>query len=144
MKKSLLFLALALVGCVGAKEGTYTTSIFNPAPPQIIQNEKCEDIPAVQVFQVLDDYALANVCKKREYSDDYSCLGMTVYVLKNKDELLYDDKIIEPKEGQCISFSGTYKYEAKSKVIKTVPKMKMIDAEISNPEYDRWLKEQEN
>jgi len=143
MKKLWTLFALVLAGCTGANDGTYTTSIFNPAPPQTIRNEKCENIPAVRIFQVLDNFALAFTCEKSEYRDNYSCLGMTVYVPKDKNDLLYDDKIIKPKDGQCISFNGTYKYDTKGDRGKTVPKLKMVDAEIPNPEYIKWEKTQQ-
>ena len=141
MKKLSLFLGLMLVGCVGAKDGTYRTSIFNPAPPQVIRNEKCEDVPAVKIFQVLDNFALAFVCES--YSDSDSCFGMTVYVPKKKDSMFYDGKIIRPEDGECISFNGTYKYQSKDGMQHTVPKIKMADAEFPNPEYEQWEKEQQ-
>lgn len=135
MKKSLLLFAIVLAGCAKVGDGMYRTSIFNPAPPQMIRNEKCEDIPAVKVSQVLSNYVLADVVKT-------GTDRVIVAVPKSKGESYYNDKIIEPKEGQCISFSGTYKYRANDEQTRTVPKIKMVDAEVPNPEYEEWLKEQ--
>ena len=144
MKKSFIMLSLLLTACVGSQnDDLHTTSIFNPAPAQTIRNEKCENVPAIKLFQVLDNFALAYTCEERSYSDEYSCYGMTVYVPKNKNELFYDDKIIEPKEGQCISYNGTYKYESRNGAQHTVPKVKIIESELPNPEYQKWVKGQE-
>lgn len=143
MDREVLLLSLMLAGCVNSQnDGLYSTSIFNPAPPQTIRNEKCEDVPAVKIFQVLDDYALADTCEKSSYTEKYSCYGMTVYVQKGKNELFYDNKIIEPKGDQCISYSGTYKYESQNGAQHTVPKIKIINAEIPNPAYQKWENEQ--
>ncbi|MBQ4472168.1 MAG: hypothetical protein II942_02870 [Alphaproteobacteria bacterium] len=150
MKKSLVFFALALVGCVGAKEGTYTTSIFNPAPPQMIRNEKCEDIPAIRVFQVLDKSILARACEYGKYTGDLFCDGYVIYMKKEKGKIYYDDLKIEPKNNECFMYVDSYTYETqqynkdtKSFEKKTVPVAKIVDAEVPNPEYDKWLKEQE-
>ena len=142
MKKIFLLLCILplLAGCV---KNSGTSSIFSTEPAQTIRNEKCEDIPAVKIFQVLDDFSLANTCDSAKYTEGLHCFGYTVYVPKEKGELYFDDKVIKPKDGQCISYSGTYQYEAKNGSEKTVPKVKIVNSEVPNPEYKKWLKEQE-
>ena len=50
--------------------------------------------------------------------------------------------VVQPKDGQCFTYGGTYKYESKNGVQHTVPKVKFVDAETPNPEYQKWLNEQ--
>ena len=97
---------------------------------ELVLNEKCEDIPAVKIFQVLDKFALANACETNEYDKDLTCFGLTVYVPKKEGKIYYDDQIIKPSKKQCISFEETYQYEAgrgEFKRMKTVPVLKIIN-----------------
>ncbi len=140
-----IFLLLCILSLLaGCARKSITSSIFSIEPAQTIRNEKCEnDVSAIKIFQVVDDFALATTCEYGEYTNDLHCFGYTVYIPKEKGQLYFDGKVIKPKDGQCISYSGTYQYEAKNGSEKTVPKVKMIDAEVPNPEYKKWLKEQE-
>lgn len=132
MKKLVLILPIIMCGCANHSK------MFDPAPSKTIINSKCEDIQSYRVIQVLDKGALALAC-----DSEYGCAGMVVFVPNGKDEMLYDDKIIKPEFEKCIAYSGVYKYENRQEMLKTVPKLKFIDSEVSNPEYDRWLKEQD-
>ena len=83
------------------------------------QNPKCEDMNAVEVFQTLDDGALALGCEKESFG---TCLGKIVFVPKQKGEILYDDKRITAPEGKCIVFDDVYTYTTKKdKDRKIVP-----------------------
>ena len=109
-------------------------------------NPKCEDIPAVKIFQVFDDYALAYACDARYYYlyGDIGCqVGMVVYVPRYEGDILYNEKIIKPIEGMCISFDGIYTYETIDKFIRTIPKIKMINSQISKHKYQNWLDKQQ-
>ena len=122
MRKLFFISAALLCGC--AQISDRVKSFLSP-------NEKCENIPAVEIFQVTDKFALASACEYLPYSENYSqnfsCTGMTVYVAKTADDLFYDELILEPPRGKCISFSGTYQYETNFGTVKTIPVLKMID-----------------
>lgn len=138
-KINLVLCLLLLSGCV--KHDDFIISIpFDDTPPKMINNTRCENIVAIKIFQVLDNYSLAHVCEEVSYSDDLSCYGHTVYISKNKNELHFDDKIIKPQEGKCFSYNGVYKYEAMNGMSHTVPKIKFIDSKIKNPAYTEYQK----
>ncbi len=145
MKEYIIALScLVLFGCAGSNICTESNILETiSAPPKTIPNQKCENVPAVKVFQVLDTFALATACKYSEYTNNLMCWGHTVYINKEKDKIYYDDQIIKPEDGKCIVYYGTYKYESKDKIIRTIPKIKFVKAEIENPEYKKYLKEKE-
>lgn len=137
MKKYFIILScLILFGCT---ENNILETVT--APSKTIHNQKCENVPAVRVFQVLDTFALATTCEYGKYTGDLYCWGHTVYVPKDKGKIYYDDQIIKPEEDKCIVYSGTYKYESEDERVRTVPKIKFVKDEIENPEYTKWVKE---
>lgn len=83
-------------------------------------NEKCEDFPAVKIFQVLDDFSLGFACKTFDAKDLF-CLGFTVYIPKENGKIYYDDQIIKPSAGKCFVFNDTYRYETRNGTLKTIP-----------------------
>ncbi len=137
MKKFVLLLSVLVCGC--------TLPAVITQPSKTIENPKCSDFSnkTFEILQTLsnENGALAYVCKQ-EYST--SCLpGMVVFLKKPKNTLFYDEQIISPSsEEKCLIIDGTYEYTTKNKVLKTVPKLKMIDKYIPNPEYEKWEKEQ--
>ena len=64
-------------------------------------NENCEKYRALEVFQTLDDGALARVYNKT----------MVIFIPKEVDDTLYDEKIIKPSYDKCFVMNGTYKYD---------------------------------
>lgn len=94
------------------------------------RNPKCEDINSFKVFQVVDDFVLANVC---EDSDTSLCMGHTVIFKKEKGKIYFDDQIINVKGNECAIYTGTHKYPTKFGY-KTVPIVKIIDSQNLNPE----------
>ena len=127
-------LSIVLVGCA-------TLQTINK-PSETIANPKCENIPAVEVFQVLDKFVLANACEAK-YGDICFFRKHVVYLAKEKDKIYYDDQKIVPSSDQCFEYVGTYKYTTKAESEKVVPKAKLVSSRIANPEYDSWKKEQE-
>lgn len=135
MKKFLILSVLATCSCsiINGNEFDAATVYTPPAKKvkkELVLNEQCEDIPAVKIFQVLDKFALADACETNEYDKDLTCFGLTVYVPKKEGKIYYDDQIIKPSKKQCISFEGTYQYEAgrgEFKRMKTVPVLKIIN-----------------
>ncbi len=126
-------LSIVLVGCA-------TLQTIN-RPSETIPNPKCEDIPALEVFQVLDKFVLANTCENKSYG--MFCSFPVVYVEKEKGKIYYDDQKIIPSADQCFEYVGTYKYTTKAESEKVVPKAKLVSSKIANPEYELWKKEQE-
>ena len=92
--------------------------------PKPIRNPKCADIQKYRIFQVIDDGALAFACDS-QYGNEL-CSGMVAYIPKMIDSNYYDELIVEPVGGQCISYEGVYKYSTKDGYNKTVPILKFI------------------
>ena len=126
-------LSIVLGGCA-------TLQTINK-PSETIPNPKCENIPALEVFQVLDKFVLANTCENKSYG--LFCSFPVVYVEKEKGKIYYDDQKIIPSADQCFEYVGTYKYTTKAESEKVVPKAKLVSSKIANPEYELWKKEQE-
>lgn len=81
-------------------------------------NEHCQkDIEEVEIFQVFENGALANVCEHGLRS----CYGMVVAVPKEKGEELWDKKRVKAPEEKCIVINDTYKYISKDGANRTVP-----------------------
>lgn len=136
MQKIALFtLCVTLAGCT-------TLQTINK-PSETIPNPKCENIPALEVFQVLDKFVLADACEE-EFGDICFKHTHVVYVEKEKDKIYYDDQKIIPSSGQCFEYVGTYKYTTRTEANKVVPKAKLVSATVPSPEYENWKKEQEN
>ena len=134
MKKLLLeILSVALAGCA-------TLQTMNK-PSETIPNPKCENIPALEVFQVLDNFVLTNTCEEKSYGT--FCSFPVVYVEKEKDKIYFDDQKIIPSTDQCFEYVGTYKYTTRAEANKVVPKAKLVPSRIPNPEYEVWKREQE-
>jgi hypothetical protein len=127
MKKIFIILLIFICGCETTK-----TSIQSKTdePSKTIRNPKCEDIKSFKVFQVLDNFVLANVCRD---SDDQYCFGHVVYFPKEKGKIYFDDQIIKVKDNECAIYIGTHQYQTKNGY-KTVPIVKIIDSQITNPE----------
>jgi len=72
-----------------------------------------------EVFQVVESgCALAN-------ADD--SFGAIVFIIPNENQQFYDDKKIVLKNDQCAQYVGTYKYNTKIGIEKTVPAVRIID-----------------
>lgn len=118
MRKLLLILPLIFCGCATTDLGSSTTSS--------VRNSKCEKgIHSFKVFQVIEDRVLASVCE----SNDRLCIGHTVIIpVDTRDGIHFNDQIINIKSGQCPVFTGTYKYENREGLERTVPTATIIDS----------------
>lgn len=108
-----------------------TKKIVESTPPKNVVNSKCQSFKKIKIFQVLDNFALANTC-----DNDY-CFGPVVYIPKEKGEIYYDEQKITPPNNKCFGFNGTYQYETKDERTKTVPKIAFINATVPNPKYNK-------
>lgn len=114
------FLIVSLYGCAEMQTTpkTESKSSLNKDDIKRELNEKClANIEEVEVFQVLNDGALAKAC---EQSSSY-CLGMVVAVPQIQNEELWDKKRIKAPNGKCIVVNGTYKYTSNDGNNRTVP-----------------------
>lgn len=72
-----------------------------------------------EVFQVVESgCALA-------HADD--SFGAIVFIIPNENQQFYDDQKIVLKNDQCAQHVGTYKYNTKMEIEKTVPAVRIID-----------------
>ncbi|ACC99003.1 hypothetical protein Emin_1455 [Elusimicrobium minutum Pei191] len=108
MKKLIFILPIIFLGCATAS----TQSARE-------RNEKCSEFEEVEVFQTFNDGGLAYVCERKSY--DNCAMGMTVAVLKERGEDLWDSKRIKAPKGKCFAYDGVYKYISKDERGRTVP-----------------------
>lgn len=87
------------------------------------QNKYCENIEEVEIFQTLDNYALAKICKNK---DAIACLGPVVKI-EEENIPLYDGKRITTPEDKCVIFFDTFQYETQKGTLKTVPILKFYN-----------------
>ena len=72
-----------------------------------------------RVFQVVESgCALA-------HADD--SFGAIVFIIPNENQQFYDDQKIVLKNDQCAQHVGTYKYNTKMEIEKTVPAVRIVD-----------------
>lgn len=72
-----------------------------------------------EVFQVVESgCALA-------HTDD--SFGAIVFIIPNENQQFYDDQKIVLKNDQCAQRVGTYKYNTKMEIEKTVPAVRIVD-----------------
>ena len=74
------------------------------------------------LIQVIDNGSLAMACENT-YGIE-SCMGLTVFIPKEKGKIYYDDKIVEPSTDKCIIYADVYRYTANRGDTRTVPKIK--------------------
>ncbi len=124
MKYCFLLLFLFLIGCFNGE----SLEEINKASSKIVLNEKCENVSAFEVFQVLDKFVLAHTCDSNDYK---FCSGLVVYIMKEKNKIYYNDQIIHVPDGKCPEYYDTFTYES-SLGSRTVPKVKWSHKEIHN------------
>lgn len=80
-----------------------------------------------KVFQVLDDtHALAN--GSDFYDADFALFsGMVVMIVGDEGTHFYDDQIISTTKGKRFYQIGTYRYQTKNDLDKTVPVVALLD-----------------
>ena len=84
-----------------------------------VDNLYCEhEYSKYKIFQVLSDYVLASGC---DSSTDTYCYGRTVAILKEENELYFDNKFLAPQNEYCATYIGIHQYEGKDGNYHTVP-----------------------
>ena len=106
MKILLLFLPIILAGCVSAS------------------GELC--VKQVEIFQTLEDGALANECKFDwdNLATECSAFNNTIFVLNQEGVEYYDGLKVKTPSGNCAVRDGVYKYISKHERSTTVPKVR--------------------
>lgn len=80
-----------------------------------------------KVIQVLES-GDALACEQELRPGGYSMsTGLVVLFEEEDGRPYYDDQIIEVSRGQCVKQIGTYKYESRQEIEKTVPIVKVCD-----------------
>jgi hypothetical protein len=127
----LIAIMIAVSACETPQPHRYTP-IKAPPQPTTMTNPDCEEVSQFRVFQVLDDFALANACEATSHGDFITCFGHTVYLPREPGKIYYDDQIIKSPPGKCVVYVGTHQYET-ARGYKTVPVVKFVDARIPIP-----------
>jgi hypothetical protein len=110
MKSLLWILPIVLVGCA---TGTRTN----------VPDGECTSVSQVEIFQALNDGALANECYFNwdKLTTECSAFNQTVFIKNAKEVEYYDGMKLELKNNQCFKRKGVYKYESKDNRARTVP-----------------------
>lgn len=141
-----LFIALLLSGCAGVHTASTIREAFIPqkqiSNPPTIRNQNCIDRNQFKVMQVVEYGVLAHLCPidfpsfYRNAFDACMSEGDLIFIPVSPSENDYvDDQKVTLAEDQCIMENGTYRYETKSDIIKTVRKIRIIDSQVPNPRY---------
>jgi hypothetical protein len=131
IKILIIVLLIFIFGCgiIQTHNQKTASEITQTSNNKTMRNPKCEEVKSFRVFQVLDSFVLANVCKD---DDDGLCLGHTVYFYKEKGKIYFDDQRIKVKDNECAIYTGTYQYQTNDGRRRTVPIVKIIDSQIQN------------
>ncbi len=123
MKKWLIYVLGIITGVILTFAFAFCVNLSNNS--EIIGLEMFEDpgdymeYSQFEVFQVVESRcALA-------HADD--SFGAIVFIIPNEKQQFYDDQKIVLKNDQCAQHVGTYKYNTKGGIEKTVPAVRIID-----------------
>ena len=162
MKKLFTGICFILCGCgqQNPAAGYWTSPVRNEPPKResaqaepakevpekkdssrLIKNEKCENLPAVRIFKVTNDFSLARACRDGEKSGETFCSGHIVYLPREEGRLHYDGQNIKPNSGKCFSYNGTYRYTDGEGETHFVPKAEVVDSMVEEPDWNSYLLE---
>lgn len=100
-------------------ENSITGLSFFDSPGQVM------DVQEYKIIQVIDDeYALATALSDKKYN---LYTGIVVLLVSNGESGFYDDKIIKAPKGKFFRQIGTYRYENRIEMLKTVPAIGIFD-----------------
>lgn len=87
-----------------------------------VKNPYCEnEFDSYEVFQVLQDFVLANGCEVTSYDKCNTLHGRVFMFPKQGEEIYFDKKILSPSDNFCSVYAGIFTYENKAGNINTVP-----------------------
>ena len=132
MKKSIVFLLGMLTGAVLtfiilAVIGTASGATSDNGVTNYDQPREYVETKSFKVLQVLDDNAALVTGGEKLFDDEFIYSG-PVYLMRNdKGKYYYDDEVISVPSNKVLRYTGTYKYEAKSGMHKTVGIIEIMD-----------------
>lgn len=100
-------------------------------------NPYCEnEFSAYEVFQVLEDFALAEGCAKGVSG---SCAGSGRYFVipQKHGEPYFDGLLLQLGKDECSVYAGTYTYKARNDMEHTVPVLMFIPKKIDKLQIDK-------
>ncbi|MDT3357247.1 MAG: hypothetical protein LIR35_06675 [Bacteroidota bacterium] len=89
--------------------------------------DEAKNFEIIQV--VFDDAALANSGKEMEYTGSIFYTDPVVLILSEQKNTFYDDQIVKCPKDSKVMRVGTYKYQTKMGVWKTVPIIRFVNAQ---------------
>lgn len=120
MKKNIfVFIYTLLTGCA-------TATIFS-------DNKNCISTREFEVFQALNDGALAHSCT---FVEGCSAFNQLVYLDWDPDIEYYDGLTVKVPSNKCAVQDGVYKYTTKQDIMKTVPIIKFEYKDNAKSEQD--------
>ena len=126
----LTILSLVVIGKAMATTDTDTVTeeTANHVPGLNLFDEPGEEFsaPSFEVMQVL----ASNVALAHSGETEYGIttyFGTLVLLIGDENTHFYDDQIVEVKSGQVARHIGTYQYQTKMEMQKTVPVIKIFD-----------------
>lgn len=124
----LTILTLVVIGKAMATTNTITEETANYYPGLTLFEQPGEEFsaPSFQVMQVLSSNMALAHSEKTEYGIT-NYYGTLVLLIGDKNTHFYDDQIVKVKSGQVALHIGTYQYETKLEMHKTVPVIKISD-----------------
>lgn len=142
MKKWVVFLLRIVTGCiltflaliviVKAMNSTTTDTITeenaNYYPGLTLFEHPGEEFvaPSFEVMQVLSSNMALAHSGENEYGET-TYYGTLVLLIGDENTHFYDDQIVKVKSGQVVRHIGTYQYETRMEMAKTVPVIKIFD-----------------
>ena len=113
MKKTLLLLIFFITSCSSLNNIESIKKTF-------YDNENCSNMKEFEIFQTLEDGALANLCE-----DGYCSVYNQIVFLDNQHNIFYYDGMkVKASNDKCAVVDGVYRYESKDERIRTVPIIK--------------------
>ena len=139
MKKWVVFLLGSITGAIltivilviigmSMNNSTMGGGTTNSYPGLVIFEQPAEEIkaPSFRVMQVIsNNMALAHAGENKYGEVWYN--GMLVLLTGDEGTYFYDDQIVEVPKRKIARHIGTYQYETKSEIRKTVPVVKILD-----------------
>lgn len=113
MKKTLLLFIFFITSCSSLNNVESIKKAF-------YDNENCSDMREFEIFQTLDDGALAFLCE----DGHCSAYNQTVFLDNLHNVFYYDGMKVKAPNDKCAVVDGVYRYESKDERIRTVPIIK--------------------
>ena len=117
MKKLFVFIIAIVIGSIGLHPSESFADII------LAKKEKVLPLSKLKVFQVIDE----NGALVEEDSDsiEFDRHRQLYLLVTDGEELYYDRQKVKVPKGKVIKMIGTYQYENRMKIIRTVPAIRI-------------------